>query len=129
MERSVLSVNIQIVARSEDVTTFERGYAGEKVEKLQRYFDHIHSIEVILERDHERAMAEVILAAGKNQTFVGKEVQGDIVSAIDLVVDKLERQLKKYKGKRQSHRVKAYTPPEPEEEQEETYEDVIEQEF
>ena len=69
MERSVLSVNIQIVARSEDVTTFERGYAGEKVEKLQRYFDHIHSIEVILERDHERAMAEVILAAGKNQTL------------------------------------------------------------
>lgn len=122
-------MNIQIVARSEDVTSSEKEYAQEKVERLKRFFDHIHSIEVILERESERAMAEVILAAGRHQTFVGKEVQGDFVSAIDLVVDKLERQLKKYKEKKQSHRVKNPTGPTEEVEREETYEDVIEQEY
>jgi len=122
-------VKINIVARSEDVTTSERGYAEEKVAKLERYFDQIHSAEVILEREAQRAMVEVIIAAGKNHTFVGKEVQSSIVAAIDLVVDKLERQLKKYKGKQRSHRPRSGAVSTVPEEREETYEDVIEKEY
>lgn len=124
-------MNIQIVARTNNVTGSEKAYAEEKLTKLTRYFDHIHSMEVLLERDGERSQVEVILAAGRNQTFVGKETQADLAAAIDLVADKLERQIKKYKERKRSHRVKkpAAGPAPAEKEPEETYEDVIDKEF
>lgn len=124
-------MNVQIVARSEDVSAAEKSYAEDKVGKLPRFFDQIHSIEIILDRNKEGALAEVIVAAGRDHTFVGKEVNGEsLVAAIDLVVDKLERQVKKYKEQLQDHRVRGGAPqedsgPAPEE----TYEDVVEREF
>lgn len=123
-------MDIQIVARHTGVTDSERAYAEEKVGKLTRFYGQIHDGEVILDRDGEQAMVEVVLHAGHHHTFVGKEVQADFSAAIDLVADKLGRQLKKYKEKVQSHRVKKLPGSASEREaDEETYEDVIEKEL
>lgn len=123
-------MNVQIVARSQDVTNRERNYAEEKVNKLPRFFDQIHRVEVILEKDKERAMAEVIVSAGKDHTFVAKEVADtSLAAAIDLVVDKLERQIKKYKEQLQDHRRGEQLPEEDMPAPEETYEDVVREEY
>ena len=92
-------MNVNITGRHVEVTQPLRDYVVEKAERLTRFFDRISRMQVTLNVEGDRHIAEMILSASKGVTLIGEEVAGDMYSAVDLVVDKLGRQLKKHKAK------------------------------
>ncbi|MGM0472335.1 MAG: ribosome hibernation-promoting factor, HPF/YfiA family [Bacillota bacterium] len=89
-----------IRGKSIDVTDALRDYIEEKLGKIERYFDDSSSIEarISLEVEKERHIVEVTLHID-GLLMRGEEVTGDMYASIDGVVDKLERQIHKYKTK------------------------------
>lgn len=85
-------------------------YAKDKVGRLSKYLDSILDAHVILSVEKNRHTAEVTMNAS-GVTINGQETREDMYSAIDLVVEKMERQVKKYKdkilGKRPLHKTPA----------------------
>jgi len=73
-------------------------YATKEVHKLERYYDGIISCEIVLDYQKLSQIAEIKLNVHGN-TLTAIEKSEDIYKSIDLAVIKLERQLKKYKGK------------------------------
>lgn len=87
-----------------DITAAIRNYVGEKLEKAVRHFDNLTSkIDVHLSvarnpRIAQKHIAEVtIYASGK--VIRARESSPDLYASIDLVADKITRQLRKYKEK------------------------------
>ena len=91
-------MNIQITARNINLTDAIRNYAEKKVSKLEKYFDHITEASVLLEVQKNVHTVEVLLSA-KGVFMKGLEKSEDLYASIDLAVDKIEKQLVKYKEK------------------------------
>jgi putative sigma-54 modulation protein len=114
-------MQISLTGRNLEVTEALRRYAEEKVGKLQRYLDKITSAHIVLSVQKYRQIAEVTLRV-RDLTIRGEESTENLYSSIDLVMEKLERQLQKYKGKivsqgnRSGRAQNAVTPPLEEEE-------------
>ncbi len=87
-----------------EVTEAIRNYVEEKLENAVKHFQNITSkVDVHLSVAHnsrvtDRAQAEVtVYASGK--VIRAQEKSGDLYASIDLVADKIARQLRKYKEK------------------------------
>lgn len=81
-----------------DLTTALRDFVNNKLEKLERHFDHITSINVVLSIEKQRQMADATIhIAGAD--VVANASHDDMYAAIDLLTDKLDRQLIKHKEK------------------------------
>lgn len=91
-------MQIFLTGRNLEVTEALRRYAEEKVGRLQKYLEKITSAHIVLSLQKYRQIAEVTLRV-RDLTIRGEESTEDLYSSIDLVVEKLERQLQKYKGK------------------------------
>lgn len=97
-------MQVNITARHLELTQPLADYVRKKVEKAERYFDHLVWAQVILSVEKYRQVAEIIIHARK-MTFRAKEESIDLYAAIDLVVDKIDKQLKKHKEIVKVHRV------------------------
>ena len=86
-----------------EITPALREYTISKFEKLSRHFDHITSIHVVFDVEKLSQIAEATIHVTKAELHASSEAQ-DMYSAIDSLTDKLDRQLIKYKEKRQDHR-------------------------
>jgi putative sigma-54 modulation protein len=80
------------------VTDALRDYIDDKFARLERHFDRITNVQVILqvEKLKQKIDATLHVAGGE---IVGTAEHDDMYAAIDLLVDKLDRQLIKYKEK------------------------------
>ncbi|MEW5737220.1 MAG: ribosome-associated translation inhibitor RaiA [Thermodesulfobacteriota bacterium] len=78
-------------------------YAADKLARFDKYLDNPGEAQVVLMVEKHRHIAEINIA-GDRLTINGKEETGDMYSAIDMVLDKLEKQIKKSKQKRQKRR-------------------------
>ncbi len=88
-----------------EITESMRNYVNEKVERLDRHFDKALDIHIVLTVEKLRHKAEATLhVSGSN--LHADNVQEDMYSAIDGLIDKLDRQGKKHKEKAKSHRIK-----------------------
>lgn len=100
-------MDITFMAKNTDATEALREYAGEKLERLTRYFDQIMSVDVefIAERNPSIAKSQIceVTMFAKGATVRAVEASPDMRASIDLVVDKLERQIKRYKHKRSNN--------------------------
>ncbi len=93
-------MQVSVTGRHFEITSKIRSYAEEKAAKLPRFYDRVQSVEVVVSRDGDLNSVEMIVtAAGSQTTFVAKEVGPDVAACIDLLIDKLERQLTKHKEK------------------------------
>jgi len=86
-----------------DITDSMRAYVEEKLAKLERHFDHVTNVQVILsvEKLVQKAEASVHLAG--NDVFA-EATNEDMYAAIDALIDKLDRQVLKHKEKLKNHR-------------------------
>lgn len=75
-----------------------REYAEEKVQRVQKYVRRVNDAHVILSVDKRRHIAEVTLSAARHK-FTATEETTDLYAAIDLAMDKIERQVKKLAAK------------------------------
>ena len=98
-------VPILIIGRNGKVTSTQKDHAKDKISKLERYFNGITRIEVILEKSDERSRAEVVINVKRGGQIVCHCDDKDLYAAIDLVIDKAEVQLTRHKEKVQSKRV------------------------
>ena len=85
-----------------EVTTSLRDYVTSKVARLERHFDHATNIHVILSVEKLRHKAEATLHVSGGNLFADA-VQDDMYAAIDSLIDKLDRQVKKHKEKLTDH--------------------------
>lgn len=89
-----------------DVTEAINEYIKSKLSKLEKYLDDNDKVEAksIISAKGKDQKVEVTISSGKYH-IRAEETNENLYSAIDLVVDKLERQFKKYKGKLSSRRI------------------------
>jgi putative sigma-54 modulation protein len=107
-------MNIVVNGRHLEVTPALRNYAEEKIKKFKKYLPDASEAIVTLSIEKYRHKAEVLLKT--NGVLIQAEsVTGEIYSSIDEVSEKLDRQVKKYKGKTTSYRKGAVKPAEPQE--------------
>lgn len=95
-----IAVNFRHMESSEAVRT----YVEEKLSRVKKYVDEPIDAQVVLsvqKKIHNRA--EVTMVA-KGLTMKSAEETEDMYAAIDLMVDKIERQLKRYKDKLKRHK-------------------------
>lgn len=90
-------MQIIVSGRHQDVTDELKSHVGQKLEKLTRYYDRVESIEAVLDREGEVPIVEAIVNAEHGTRFVARESGVDLYAALDLVMDKLARQLTKHK--------------------------------
>jgi putative sigma-54 modulation protein len=93
-------MNLNLSGHHVEVTPALRTYVQEKLGRVTRHFDHVIDAHVVLSVDKLRQKAEVTLHVRGKDIHCACEDQ-DLYAAIDLLVDKLDRQVLKYKGKRQ----------------------------
>lgn len=96
-------MQINITGHHLDITPALRSYVQEKFERLQRHFDHITNSHVILSVEKDRQKAEATVHVNRGNLFAEVEHE-DMYAAIDMLMDKLDRQLKKHKEKLSSHK-------------------------
>lgn len=80
-----------------------RSYISEKLNRLDKYLYNPAEANVVLSVEKFRHIAEVNIT-GDRLNINGKEETEDMYSAIDMVLDKLEKQIKKSKQKNREHR-------------------------
>jgi len=95
-------MQISIATRNLENTEALKRYAEEKIDRLQKFVDRITSVHVVLSVEKHRQIAEVTLHV-REHTIRGEESSDNLYSAIDLVADKIERQLIRYKEKVVDH--------------------------
>jgi putative sigma-54 modulation protein len=86
-----------------EVTEALKAHVDAKFAKLARHFDNVTDVHVILSVEKLIQKAEATLQLNGAKLFA-EDHQEDMYSAIDDLVDKLERQITKHKEKTGSHR-------------------------
>lgn len=96
-------MNIIVTGRHLEVTPALRSYAKEKIKKVEKYFNNVTEAIITLSVEKYRHKAEVQLRVN-GVLIQAEEVTGEMYSSIDKVMDKIERQVKKFKEKLTQHK-------------------------
>jgi putative sigma-54 modulation protein len=99
-------MQINITGHHVDVTEALKNYVTEKFAKLERHFDHVTNVHVILTVEKQIQKAEATVHVSGQDLFAHNETQ-DMYASIDGLVDKLDRQIIKHKEKIGDHRQKS----------------------
>lgn len=102
-------MQVSVTFRNMESKEVLREYVQEKIAKLKKYLDYPLEANVVLAVEKHRHLAEVTLVANRI-TLNAQEETEDMFSAIDRVVDKLERQMLKYKEKIKRHKSNSFLP-------------------
>jgi len=105
-----MAFELEISARNMEVTDRIRDYINKKVVKLDRYLNDIDEIKVDLafaksaRSSTDRNIAQ-ITARGRGFILRSEERADEIFAAFDIALEKMQRQVERYKGKRQKGRI------------------------
>lgn len=122
-------MKVNISGRHVKVTREMEDYARDKASKLDRFFDRIMHVDVLLEADGLNHFCEMSATLGRHAKVVGKAQADGMLAAIDLAESKITRQIQKFHDRLKTHRDRSRIPPAggaagaPSEE--ETYEQVV----
>jgi len=97
-------MDIVISGHQLDLTEELKDYAHDRAEKLGRYFVGLTRIRVMLEKEARGYRAEMVVSARKGVQLVCQADEPELHAALDLVTDKMERQLTRFKEKLHDHR-------------------------
>lgn len=89
-----------IRGKNVEITPALKDYVEKRIGKITRYFDAVGEISVLLSVVKERHMVEVTVPV-QGVLLRGEEATQDMYASIDLVIEKLERQIHKHKTKMQ----------------------------
>jgi putative sigma-54 modulation protein len=96
-------MQISVTGHHVDVTDALKNYVDSKLQRLERHFDQVINVHVVLSVEKLRQKAEASIHVN-GATVFADEVHEDMYAAIDRLIDKLDRQVIKYKEKRSDHR-------------------------
>jgi putative sigma-54 modulation protein len=93
-------MQINISTRHGDLSEPTKEKIKQKVEKIQRFFERLTSIDVTVDLSKaDEPNVEVIVQSEQRHDFVADYRSNDMFGALDQVVSKLEQQIKKHKEK------------------------------
>ena len=93
---------IKLTGHHVDLTPALREYVDSKFTRLERHFEQMTDVHVILTVEKLRHKAEATLHVSGNDLFADT-ISDDMYAAIDGLMDKLDRQLLKHKEKLTDH--------------------------
>ena len=96
-------MQIQIDGHHVDVTESMHDYIHNKLTRVERHFDQVVDVHVVLSVEKQRQKAEATVHLAGNNIHAESE-NDHMYAAIDALVDKLDRQVKKHKEKLTDHR-------------------------
>lgn len=96
-------MQIQLTGHHVEITPALRQHVNEKMERLARHFDHVSNVHVVLSVEKLRQKAEATINLSRGTVFAEAEAE-DMYAAIDVLIDKLDRQVKKQKEKNTNYR-------------------------
>lgn len=85
-----------------DITPALKDYINTKMGRIERHFDHVTNSSVVLHVEKTRHRAEVTIGT-KGATLHANAESDDMYAAIDAMIDKLDTQVRKQKGKTTDH--------------------------
>ncbi|KGJ98960.1 ribosome hibernation promoting factor [Thalassotalea sp. ND16A] len=91
-------MQINLSGHHVEVTNSMRAFVSQKFEKLERHFDHINNVYVVLKVEKLQQVAEATLNVNSGEIFASAN-DADMYAAIDGLIDKLDRQVLKHKAK------------------------------
>jgi putative sigma-54 modulation protein len=96
-------MNLQLTGHHVDITPALRDYVRNKLERVTRHFDHVIDVTVVLTVDKLQQKVEATVHV-RGKDLHAESVEPDMYAAIDMLADKLDRQVLKHKEKLTSHR-------------------------
>jgi putative sigma-54 modulation protein len=96
-------MQVNLTGHHVDLTDALRAYVDEKIARLERHFDHVSNVHVILSVEKLNKKAEATVHIAGADVFADS-VHEDMYAAIDALVDKLDRQVLRHKEKLKKHR-------------------------
>lgn len=96
-------MQIDLSGHHVDITDSMRDYVNEKIGKLEKHFERVTDVHVILSVEKQVQKAEATIHVKGNKIFAQADNE-DMYVAIDMLADKLDRQILKHKEKLKSHR-------------------------
>ena len=100
-------MQIKISTRHGHLSDGTQDFIREKAKKLLHYFQRLTMIDVTVDLsvdEKDERTVEFVVSAEHKHDFVARAKHKDVLAAVDLVLDKLEQQVRKYKEKIQDHR-------------------------
>lgn len=95
-------MQLSVTGHHVEVSAPLRNYVTSKIEKIERHFDHVSDVHCILTVEKLRHKAEATINVNGG-TIYADATEEDMYAAIDGLVDKLDRQIKKHKEKMVDH--------------------------
>ena len=97
-------MQIIVTGRHVDLTDAIEQYAIKRCAHLEKYREHLQSIEIVLDKAKIEYDVEVKIDVPHHSIFVGRAGHEDLYAGIDQAIDKVERQLHDWKEKLQRHK-------------------------
>lgn len=95
-------MQLNITGHHVELTEPLRDFVNTKFAKLEQFFDRINQVNVILKVEKVQKIADATLYVNGGELHATSEAE-DMYAAIDLLIDKLARQLTKHKDKLKQH--------------------------
>lgn len=95
-------MNLTVTGRHVEITSSMRNYVSDKMQRLERLSESLFSLHVILSVEKTRQTAEATIQVAGGSLFA-EVTEPDMYAAIDLLTDKLDRQLVRHKEKSKDH--------------------------
>lgn len=95
-------MQINLSGHHVEVTDSLRDFVNTKFAKLERHFDHINNVYVVLNVEKLNQIAEATVHLNGGEIHAKSDNQ-DMYAAIDSLIDKLDRQVLKHKEKLKQH--------------------------
>lgn len=95
-------MQLNLTGHHVEITPALRDYLSSKLTRIERHFDHVTDIRCVLtvEKLEHKAEAKINVSGG---TLYADSIEDDMYAAIDGLIDKLDRQLKRHKEKLSDH--------------------------
>ncbi|MFT6078570.1 MAG: ribosomal subunit interface protein [Planctomycetota bacterium] len=127
-------VRIEFKCRNDNITERMQEHASKKLARLARFHDLLTRVEVVADHAHENPEIELIVHMRKGAPHIAKDRGESFSGTIDMLVDKMEAQLRKLHDKLTHHKfpgakeerariAEAHEPPAAPDE--ETFEDAV----
>ena len=91
-------MNLNLTGNHLDITPALRDYVVAKLDRITRHFDHVIDVNVVLAVDKLQHKVEVNLHTRGKDIHV-EAIEADMYAAVDMLIDKLDRQVVKHKEK------------------------------
>lgn len=95
-------MNLSITGRHLEITPAIREYVMNKMSRVARHFDNVIDTQVILSIERLKHTAEVTMRL-RGKDIHCEAIDENLYAAIDLLADKIDRQVIKYKSKMQDY--------------------------